>query len=181
MGFAESARVAAQPILVFATGLSAVVGPLGIEAAARRDLPKGRRAHHMYLGLTVLAGLAYLAFAGHVWPGNVMVYLVPTAYHLSGLVALTIVGNTITAAVSQFTNELMGGRKERQLTKISLVTSPFLLLGAATASYTGAYARPLGMIASGSVRYGAYGVARSRMYREEPDASQSELEPRLPQ
>jgi len=153
MGFAESARVAAQPILVFATGLSAVVGPLGIEAAARRDLPKGRRAHHMYLGLTVLAGLAYLAVAGHVWPGNIMVYLVPTAYRLSGLVALTIVGNTITAAVFQFTNELMGGRKERQLTKISIVTSPFLLLGAATASYTGAYARPLGIIASASVRY----------------------------
>lgn len=174
MGFAEAARVAAQPILVFATGLSAVVGPIGIEAAVRRDLPRAQRAQHMYLGLTVLAGVLYLAVAGHVWPGNPMVYLVPTAYRLGGLVALTIVGNTITGAVAQYTNELMGGRKERQLTKISLVTSPFLLLGAATASFTGAFARPLGMIASASVRYGAYGVARNRMYREKPDSISAE-------
>jgi hypothetical protein len=166
MGFAEAARVAAQPIVVVATGLSAVLGPRGVEAAIHKDYPMARSAHHLYLGLILGTGVLYLLIAGHDWVGNPMAYLVPVAYVVQGLAAVTIIANIITAATVQFTNELVGGRKEVELTRMSLIASPFLLVGAATASVTGAFARSLGIILEGSVRYGLYSAARGRIYRE---------------
>lgn len=166
MGFAEAARVAAQPIVVLGTGLSAVLGPRGIEAAIHRDRPMAQRAHHIYLGLVLGAGVLYLLIAGHTWIGNPMVYLVPKAYAIGGLAAVTIVGNIITAAAVQYSSELVGGRKEVELTWMTLIASPFLLIGSATAAVTGAFARSLGVIMEASVRYGIYGIARNRMYRD---------------
>lgn len=166
MGYAEAARVAAQPILVLGTGLSAVLGPRGMEAASRRDRPSAQKALTLFLGLVAATGVVYLLVVGHPWIGNPMVYLVPPAYEVPGLVAVTIVAHVITAAAVQYTSELMGGRKEVELTKMSLIASPFVLVGSATASFTGAFARALGTILEGSVRYGAYGVARERMFHE---------------
>ncbi len=51
MGFAEAARVAAQPILVLATGLSAVLGPRGMEAAIRRTRPQAQKVLRLFLTL----------------------------------------------------------------------------------------------------------------------------------
>jgi O-antigen/teichoic acid export membrane protein len=164
IGYAEAARVAAQPVLVLAAGLSAVLGPRGMSAAITKNLPKAQRALHIYLALILGTGVLYLAVAGHAWIGNPMVYLVPAAYSVGGLVALTIVGNILTAAAMQYSNELMGGRREVELTKMSLVASPFLLLGSATAAVTGAFARAIGVSMEASVRYGMYAAARNRMY-----------------
>lgn len=176
MGFAEAARVAAQPILVAGTGLSAVLGPRGIEAAIQHDYARARRVQRLFLGLVLGGGLLYMLVAGHPWVGNPMVYLVPRAYEVTGLVAVTIVAHTITAAAVQYSSELMGGRKEIELMRMSLIASPFLLVGSATAAVTQSFARALGIILEGSVRYGLYGVARRRMYREfaeaEPAAAQ---------
>ena len=175
MGYAEAARVAAQPVLVLGMGLGAVLGPRGMEAAIARDLPRARRAHHAYMFLIVGTGLAYLAIAGFAWVGNPMMYLVPAAYTVTGLTAVTIVSSIIDASSIQFTKELTGGRKEVELTKMSLFASPFHLVGAATAPLTLAFARPLGVIMSGLVRYGVFGIARRRMYNEAPDPAQLEL------
>lgn len=168
LGYAEAARVAAQPILVLGTGLSAVLGPRGIEAAVLRSRRLAQKALHVYLGLIGVSGILYLAVVGHPWIGNPMVYLVPPAYEITGLVAVTIVAHILTAAAVQYTSELMGGRKEVELTKMSLIASPFLLLGSATASVTGAFARAIGIILEASARYGLYGIIRERMYREAP-------------
>lgn len=171
MGMAEAARVAAQPILVFATGLSAVLGPVGIEAAVHGDRPKAQRSQRIYIALIVGGAMAYLVVAGYAWIGNPMTYLVPAAYRVEGLVALTIVANAIRGSMAQSANELMGGREERQLTRISFLTAPLLLLGSATAGVTGAFARPIGIIASASVKFGAYWHARSRMYDDDSRVS----------
>lgn len=165
MGFAESARVTAQPVLVVGTGLSAVLGPRGMEAAIGRNLPRARRHHRAYLGLVAALGLVYLAVAGTPWSFNPMQSLVPSAYVVEGLVAVTIVANIITAATFQYRNELMGGRKEVQLTRIGIVAATLIVVGSATAAVTGAFARPISVTMDATFRYGAYWVARSRMYR----------------
>ena len=170
MGYAEAARVAAQPILVLGTGLSAVLGPRGMEAAIRRNRPAAQKALRVFLGLILGAGLLYILIVGHPWIGNPMVYLVPLAYEIQGLVAVTIIAHVITAAAVQYTSELTGGRKEVELTKMSLIASPFVLVGSATAAATGAFARAIGTILEGSVRYGLYGYAREGMYRDPADA-----------
>jgi O-antigen/teichoic acid export membrane protein len=174
MGFTEAARVASQPILVVATGLSAVLGPRGMAAAMNRNLAQARHHYRIYISLIVGTGAAYLLVAGHVWIGNPMVRLVPAAYVVSGLVAVTIIANIITGALMHIKNELMGGRKEVQLARISLLVSPFLLLGAATAGVTGAFAQPIGIIMESTAKYGGYGVSRRRMYSESQPQSQLE-------
>lgn len=165
MGFAESARVTAQPVLVVGTGLSAVLGPRGMEAAIGRNLSRARRHHRAYVGLVAALGLAYLAVAGTAWSFNPMQSLVPSAYVVEGLVAVTIVANIITAATFQYRNELMGGRKEVQLTWIGVVAATLIVVGSATAAVAGAFARPISVTMDATFRYGAYWVARSRMYR----------------
>jgi len=175
MGFTEAARVAAQPILVLAAGLSAVLGPRGMGAAMNRDPVEARHHYRIFISLIVGIGFAYLLVAGPNWIGNPMVKLVPAAYSVGGLVAVTIVANIITGAAFHYKNELMGGRKEVKLAKVSFFTSPFLLLGAATAAVTGAFAQPIGIIMESSVRYGSYGAVRRRMYTEtEPQSQQLE-------
>jgi O-antigen/teichoic acid export membrane protein len=174
MGYAEAARVAAQPILVLGTGLSAVLGPRGIEAAVHRNRPQAQKALRIFLGLIGISGILYLAVVGHPWIGNPMVYMVPVAYEVSGLVAVTIVAHILTAAAVQYTSELMGGRKEVGLTKMSLIASPFLLLGSATAAFTEAFARAIGIILEASARYGLYGIIRERMYREPQPITQED-------
>jgi O-antigen/teichoic acid export membrane protein len=173
MGYAEAARVAAQPILVLAMGLGAVLGPRGMEAGMRVDIKQAHRAHRAYLALIVGIGFVYLLFAGFDWPGNLMVALVPSAYVISGLTAVTIVANIVTSAASQFTREMMGARREARLTKMALISSPFILVGAATAGTTGSFARPIGLILAGSIRYVMYGFARKRIYTDavNPDSS----------
>jgi O-antigen/teichoic acid export membrane protein len=173
MGFTEAARVAAQPILVVAAGLSAVLGPRGMSAAISRNLAQARHHHRIYVSLIVGTGIAYLAVAGHAWAGNPMMRLIPAAYVVEGLVAVTIVANIILGSMRQYRNELMGGRKEVQLARISLLTSPLLLLGAASAAVTGAFAQPIGLIMEGSVRNGNYHSARKRMYAETEQHSEA--------
>lgn len=173
MGYAEAARVAAQPILVLGMGLGAVLGPRGMEAGMRANFGQAHKAHRAYIALIVGLGFAYLLLAGFDWPGNVMVWLVPSAYVVSGLAAVTIIANVVTSASSQFVREMMGGRREVQLTKMALVSSPFILVGAATAGTTASFARPIGLILAGSIRYVIYGVARKRIYTDGADGDPS--------
>jgi O-antigen/teichoic acid export membrane protein len=173
MGYAEAARVAAQPILVLAMGLGAVLGPRGMEAGMQADFNRANRAHRAYLALIVGLGAVYLLFAGFSWQGNLMVSLVPSAYVVSGLAAATIVANIVTSASSQFSREMMGSRREVQLTKMASISSPFILLGAATAGTTGSFARPIGLILAGSIRYVLYGIARKRIYTDSADLNPS--------
>jgi hypothetical protein len=53
--------------------------------------------------------------------------------------------------VMLFTSELLGAGRARQLALLALVSSPALLLAAATAGTTGAFARPLGFVLEGSI------------------------------
>ncbi len=79
--------------------------------------------------------------------------LVPSAYEVEGLVAVTIIANLATAAVFLQINELLGAKRERVLAKLAWVLSPILLLGAATAGTTEAFARAIGRLSESGVRF----------------------------
>lgn len=165
LGYAESARVVAQPILVFAGGMSAVLAPRAMRAAMDNDRAAARSMSRIYLVGTSLAAVAYLAIVGWNWTLNPMGVIVPSAYVVTGLVALTVVSNTAMAATFLQSAELAGAHREKTLAAISWATGVLWVLGGMTAGVTGAYARPLGALASGFARYGSQSVALSGVYR----------------
>ncbi|MCP3973259.1 MAG: hypothetical protein GY720_02060, partial [bacterium] len=144
LGYAEAARVVAQPVLVLATGLTAVLSPRAMEAAMHRDLASARHTRRVYMAVMTGGGLLYIAAAAAPWALNPMQYLVPSAYVISGLVAVTIVANLISAAMYIDVNELLGAQKARAMAGIAIFTSPILVVLAFTATVTEAFARPLG-------------------------------------
>jgi O-antigen/teichoic acid export membrane protein len=153
LGFAESARVVAQPILVLASGFTAVLAPRSIEAGMNRNETMARQTSRVYFWIVGLSGIGYLALAGWDWVLNPMSYIVPSAYVVQGLVALTVIANLVIAAVFLQINELLGAHEEKALARISWAISPIYLLGGLTAGFTGAYARPLGMLGQTTARY----------------------------
>jgi len=169
LGFAEAARVVAQPILVLAAGLTAVLAPRSVEAGMKRDHPTAKHTNIVYLAIVGVAGFGYLAVAGWDWFLNPMAYIVRPAYVVSGLVALTVVANILTAGVFLQINELLGGHRERLLARISWTTGPILLLAGLSAGFTGAYSIALGRVGESIARYVVQGLALRDMYLTEPE------------
>ena len=168
LGYSEAARIAAQPLLVLGFGLSSVFEPRFMEAAGRRDVSTARHVRRVFYGFMAASGLLYLLIAGTDWVGNPVAMLVPDAYVLPGLVAFTIVANFANGATYAGQGELTGGGREKPLAHVHSVASAGLLLAAATAGGTGAFARPLGLLLQGIARLGMYGRGLSQMYRTPP-------------
>ena len=153
LGYAESARIVAQPILVFATGLTAVLGPRVMEAGLGRDGMLSRSANRVYSVMLFGAGGGYLILVGWDWDWSPVPDIVPSAYVLTGLVALTVVANVVVAAMFLQLHELAGAGRERLLAAIGWIASVPMVGGGLTAGFTGAYARSIGLALAGSMRY----------------------------
>ncbi len=166
MGHAEAARVVAQPILVLATGLTFALRPRVMEAAIDRDRPTARRTTRILVIGTTAVGLGYLALVAVPWVGNPMRLLAPAAYVVAGLVAVTIVANLLLASVFLATEELAAADRAVTLTKVSAVAAPIQLAVTATAAWTGAFARPLGLGAGSLTRLIGYDRALHRVYQD---------------
>ena len=166
LGYAESARIVAQPVLVFAGGLTAVLAPRAMRAGLDRDGMQSRSTSRLYTALLLGGAAAYLLVVGWDWALNPVVQIVPSAYVLTGLVALTAVANTVAATTFLQGDELAGAGRERSLAAIAGVSSLFLLGGGLTAGFTGAYARSIGLIAGSSARFAIQRVALRRVYRD---------------
>ncbi len=153
LGFAESARVVGQPIIVLATGFTAVLAPRSMRAAMDRDLVTAQRTSRVYLSIVSAAAVGYLVVAGWDWALNPMVWIVPSAYEIGGLVAVTVIANFATAGVFLQFNELLGAHRERTLAWIAWTEGIAMLASGLTAGVTGAFARPLANLTSSIVRW----------------------------
>jgi hypothetical protein len=162
VGYAEAARIVAQPIAVLASGLSAVLGPPAMEAAAVRDAQRARRPRLMFTVLLFAAAGAYLLFVGIPWAFNPMQVLVPAAYTIDGLAAFTIVVAGTFAWEVLPTLELNVAQREVHVALLALIATPFGLAAAATTVTTGAFALPLSNAARGTVR----GIGTITMIRQ---------------
>jgi O-antigen/teichoic acid export membrane protein len=167
LGYAEAARIVAQPILVLTTGLTAVLGPRSMEAAAARDRLAAGRVLLPFTLLLVLVSLAYGAVTVTQWSGNPVGVLVPQAYAVSGLVPFTVFALMLNGGAMVFRSELLGGGWARVLPQVGTVAAVLQCLAAATAVSIGGFARPLGVALFGMVLLVGYQWQRRAMYSTE--------------
>lgn len=167
LGYAEAARVVAQPVWVLAVGISSVLGPRSMEAAqaGRQDQAKSVRRGYL---LPVLGfGALNLAWFGSDWVLNPLSWLLPAAYAVPWLVAASILAQVLSATIFPYRSELLGARKEATYTRIEVVASVVRTAVSASASILRAFAIPLGVLAVWIVRWFAIRRALVPIYREE--------------
>jgi O-antigen/teichoic acid export membrane protein len=165
LGYAEAARIVAQPVLVLGTGLGYVLGPRLMRAAIARK-PRASRAIHLRFNAIVIASAsAYAVVAAWKWPGNPMSTLVPNAFEVEWLVPATIAAHVVMAAVVLLIQELLAVGQARLIGIVGMLSAPLQLLAAATAGVTGAFARPLSMAAGSGARLYANGRSAARIYK----------------
>ncbi|MDJ0665584.1 MAG: hypothetical protein QNJ75_13615 [Acidimicrobiia bacterium] len=171
LGYAEAARVVANPVLVLGTGLSFVLGPRAMKAAVDRNRDAANRARLRFIALIGVAAVAYLAIVGPMWVGNPMTRLVPRAYEVSWLVAASIGANLLMGILTLVIQEMTAARRTNLIAIIGLISAPFQLAAAATAGATGAFARPLSWAAGSLVRFAGYAPALRNWYATGSDSS----------
>lgn len=168
LGYAEAARLAAQPVLVAALGLAAVFEPRFMEAAGRRDRHRAHRGRVMFYGLLTGLGVLYLAVGGWAWPLNPMAQLMPEAYVIPWLVAVYVIANLSNGTTYAAWGELAGGGYEGPLARAASTASGAWLIAAATAGATGAFARPFGLFLQSITRHALYRKMKRQMYEMPP-------------
>jgi len=147
LGFAEAARVISRPLPVLAAGISAVLRPLSIEAAQKKQLPIARHASRLYLKLMGACGLLYLLVAGADVPWNPLAAILPNGYMISGLAAATIIAETFSVLLFPYRYELLGGDRVVALTVIEGVGAFFrCVVTAIIAGMVASFAMPLGLM-----------------------------------
>ena len=133
LGYAEAARIVAQPIVVLAAGLIYPLRPRAMEAALDRDLAGSIRVERIYITIVVLGGLAYIPLVGGAWLWNPMQYLVPAAYEVPGLVTATILANIVLASIFLLVNEMMAAGRGRTLAFINAIGGVVRIVAALSA------------------------------------------------
>jgi hypothetical protein len=167
LGYAEAARVVAQPMFVLGVGLLRVLGPHSMKAG-QDGLPEvGRRVRRTFLLLLLTGAVLYAGLAGWSWALNPFAHLLPKAYEIPGLVLIVVAANTIIGTGLSDRSELLGGRKERRVALTELGATGVALVVAASAGYTKAFARPLGRLLSGTFRASAFRRQVRHLYPSE--------------
>ena len=164
VGYGEAARLVGQPVLVLSTGLTAVLGPRVMSAAIDRDDGRGMRLIARHALLVLLSGSVYLLIAGWDVPWNPMAVLIPAAYAVAGLTAVSIVAAVVNALVHLRVEELMGAHREVDLVKVSVAASIVGVAVAFTSPWTEAFAFPLSLLAMSAARYVGYWYYRRKVY-----------------
>lgn len=167
LGLGEAARVIGHPVLVLATGLSAVLGPRSVRAAKGRDRAQARRVAVHFQLLTLGGGAAYLALVGTDWALNPFRALVPQAYAVQGLAAVAVVAAMANGALFPARAELLGLERAGTVARADGAGAALRVGAAATAGATGAFAVPLGFLALGLARWIGYRRALCRAYGAE--------------
>jgi O-antigen/teichoic acid export membrane protein len=172
LGYAEAARQVAQPVMVLGMGLADVFSPRMMESAHRKDGTGAAEPRRQYFQVFWALGLAYLLIASFDWVGNPMAWLIPDAYTIGGLVAVSILANLIVSAVYPYRLELMGGRSERAMALVDVWAGLAPILVGLTSALLGAFARPFGLMVNGGVQTAGYRRASRDMYQTSPQVAQ---------
>jgi O-antigen/teichoic acid export membrane protein len=145
LGYAESARIVAQPLYVLSVGVSAALWPRSMQAAAGRDREAARRIARVSAAIVVVGGLLYGAATITPWWGNPLGALIPQAYVIGGLVPLSVLAFVLIGVAFPPRAELVGAGQERALTRLALLAGVLQCAAAVAAAWIGAFARPLGV------------------------------------
>lgn len=149
MGYAEAARIVAQPIMVAASGLTSALRPRVMEAAMMRDFRVSRRVETLYAGMVLVAAALYIPIVGDTWAWNPLRTVVPAAYEVRYLVIAAIASNALMGAQFLVVNEMMAAGRARALTILEAAATPLRLIAATSAVAIGAFALPFSYIVNG--------------------------------
>jgi O-antigen/teichoic acid export membrane protein len=166
LGYVEVARVAGQPLLVLAMGLSAVLRPQLMESGARRRRDVARRLSRIFQFLMLACGLLYLAWISVPWLLNPIPRLLPNAYAVSGLLPLVLVAHLLDGLLPPHRAQLVGADQGPVLIRLEGPACALQVLVSATAAVTGPFAKPLGMLAQGVVGLGLLRRGSDRLYAD---------------
>jgi O-antigen/teichoic acid export membrane protein len=175
LGYAEACRQVAQPLLVFATGLSTVIGPRLTAAAHERSVGRARRNARAFLLLMALVGIPYLLIAGHTGRWNPLATLLPNAYAIPGLVLATLAANVLNGLNFSQRAELLGAGQARTLARVEVAGNVMRMGVAAMAGALQSFAIPVGLIVLGIVRVIGYSRNLKRHYGAVPTIIPSSL------
>lgn len=164
LGYAEAARVAGHPVLVFTTGFSAVLNPRSLEAGAFRRRGQAARTARSSNLLTLAFAVGFTAVFGFDWALNPLAYIVPKAYAIAWLTPTVILGNALVALSFPHRAELVAAGRSKVLAGVAGAACVAQVAVAFTAPVTRTFARPLGQVALGLVRYVGQSRARSGLY-----------------
>jgi O-antigen/teichoic acid export membrane protein len=153
LGYAEAARIAANPVLVLAWGLSAVLRARSVRAGRELNAEQARKISRTFGGILALAGAASLTLFTTNWWGNPMGWLLPNAYVIPGLVGLSILAYLANGFGFPYWWELVGARLERSIAKAEIKANVLRTFLAGTAVVTHAYAVPLSLLGFGVGRW----------------------------
>lgn len=166
LGYAEAARICAQPIWVLVMGLRAVLGPRSMEAARAREQMRARRISRAFMILVGTVGVAYLLIVGFDAWWNPLAHLLPNAYAVSHLVLVWGVANVVIGFNLPLRNELMGADRLPGIAKAEVGAAASRTAVASSAGVTGAFAMPLGVLLGAIARWFGLGIRTRRYYTE---------------
>jgi O-antigen/teichoic acid export membrane protein len=152
LGYLEAARVVAQPVLVFALGLSAVLGPRLMRAAQTRRRDDARRLARQFSAAIAVMGLMYALVFGIRYPGNVLALLIPKAFIVPGVVMLTIIAQIAVSLATPQRSELLGAGWNKTLAGVEAISNAAIVGCAFLASVVGIFALPIGTLSMGLIR-----------------------------
>jgi O-antigen/teichoic acid export membrane protein len=145
LGYAESARIVAQPLYVLTIGLSASLWPRSMEAAAGRSREAARRIARLTAAVMLVAGVLYGTVTVVPWWGNPLGTLIPQAYAIEGLVGLSVLGFMVVGLSFPPRTELIGAGLEKPLARVAVLAGVLQCAASFAALWMGAFARPLGV------------------------------------
>jgi O-antigen/teichoic acid export membrane protein len=164
LGYAEAARIVAQPLYVVAVGVSAAMWPRSMEAAAGRAGDTARRIARLSAGIVIMVGVLYGTMTIVPWWGNPLGALIPQAYVVEGLVPLSVVALVFIGVAFPPRTELIGAGLEKALVRVAVLAGVLQVLAAVSALWIGAFARPIGVALFGIVLLLGCWQYRRRLY-----------------
>ena len=153
LGYAEAARVVGQPPFVLSAGLSAVLGPRAVRAAREGQLEVARSISRTFVALMLLTGIPYFLVVSAPGWWNPLPRLIPNAYTMSGLAALTVLAYIANGIALPFQFQMLGAKRERSLTEVEAVGNLVRIGVAGAALPLGAFSVPLALLVLGLVRW----------------------------
>lgn len=168
LGMADAARIVGRPVLVVTTGMTAVLGPRLMRAAAAGREGQGRRVGQMYQVAVAASVVGYVALFGWAHPLNPLSWLVPTAFALPFLVAATCLANGVTGLVLPARFEAIGGGRSRALLRVDARAGLAQVAIGCMAPLFQAFTVPLGNAAFAFTRLMGLDAVRKAVYAAAP-------------
>lgn len=150
-GYAEAARLLAQPPVVLAMGLMSVIGPRLMAATQTREWGRARRLRLGFAGILLSAAMLYLLVVGIPWPVNPLVEYFAPAYVTRGLVAAMIVGQTAVWIAMIVSYQAISVREERAVARAGVLAAVAQTVVMLALGRNGALAIPAGLVVYAAV------------------------------